>query len=82
MKLKPKIDNLIHIVFYDHAQSTHGTEPIKCQVAGILTQESKIHYTVTSWDVMDTSVESKELNNLSFAILKSTIVDMTFISLN
>jgi len=64
---------IVQITFWDHSMSS-GAEatPILCTVWGKVTETTKIHYVVTTWETVD----GDKSNNEVFSIIRSTITEM------
>jgi hypothetical protein len=68
-------NKLVAIRFRDHSLGHKNHSLTVCTVYGKITDESKDHFEVTSWEVEDDDGSNHE----SFNILKSTIKSITIL---
>lgn len=79
MSTSKKLEDVSVIIanFWDHAQNIE--HPMLCQVVGKVLDETKLHYSVCCWDLMDSPSDTRKGNWHVFSILKSTIVSKKII---
>ena len=73
-KLKPKIGDLVHITFLDHAENSK--DALLFEVFGRLYKITRKAYLVRSWgykDEIDRAVDSNTDNEHTYAIVKSAV---------
>lgn len=72
--MKNILGKVIEVTFYDHSEDAE--EPCICTAYGIVVKHNDKFLVLVCWDLPFETDECRKLNNKSFTILLSTIIEL------